>query len=71
MNPVIATGGGVRKLSDLFKNDLYKCALFCSDFHIDLGTTRYMVSNRSAVPVGRSQSKSIKPDIPNRTLPSL
>ena len=30
MNPVIATGGGVRKLSDLFKNDLYKCALLGS-----------------------------------------
>lgn len=27
MNSVIATGGGVHKLSDLFKNDLYKCAL--------------------------------------------
>lgn len=30
MNPVIATGGGVRKLSDLLKNDLYKCALLGS-----------------------------------------
>ena len=30
MNPVIATGGGVRKLSDLFKNDLYKCAILGS-----------------------------------------
>ena len=30
MNSVIATGGGVRKLSDLLKNDLYKCALLGS-----------------------------------------
>ena len=30
MNPVIATGGGVRKLSRLLKNDLYKCALLGS-----------------------------------------
>lgn len=30
MNSVIATGGGVRKLPDLFKNDLYKCALLGS-----------------------------------------
>ena len=30
MNPVIATGRGVRKLSGLFKNDLYKCALLGS-----------------------------------------
>ena len=30
MNPVIATGGGVRKLSGLLKNDLYKCALLGS-----------------------------------------
>lgn len=30
MNSVIATGGGVHKLSDLLKNDLYKCALLGS-----------------------------------------
>lgn len=30
MNSVIATGGGVRKLSRLLKNDLYKCALLGS-----------------------------------------
>ena len=30
MNSVIATGGGVRKLSCLLKNDLYKCALLGS-----------------------------------------
>ena len=30
MNPVIATGGGVHKLSGLLKNDLYKCALLGS-----------------------------------------
>ena len=30
MNSVISTGGGVHKLSGLFKNDLYKCALLGS-----------------------------------------
>ena len=30
MNSVIATGGGVHKLSCLLKNDLYKCALLGS-----------------------------------------